>query len=73
MNYKVTLAYDGSKFHGWAIQPNVVTVQQTIINALNKILKEEVKIIGAGRTDAYVHAINHVYYTQMTLPTNSIV
>ena len=61
MNYKVTLAYDGSKFHGWAIQPNVTTVQQTVINALNKILKEEVKIVGAGRTDAYVHAINQVF------------
>lgn len=61
MTYKVTLSYDGSYYHGWAKQPNDISVQQTIEEALNKLLNKSIKIYGSGRTDAYVHAINQVF------------
>lgn len=56
MRYFLEISYNGSTFHGWQIQPNAITVQETIENALKTLLKEEIKIIGAGRTDTGVHA-----------------
>lgn len=50
------LAYRGASFHGWQTQPNAVSVQQTIEEALAKILRRPVPILGAGRTDAGVNA-----------------
>lgn len=50
------LAYRGAPFHGWQTQPNAVSVQQTIEEALAKILRRPVAILGAGRTDAGVNA-----------------
>jgi tRNA pseudouridine38-40 synthase len=57
---KMVISYDGSKFHGYAIQPKVRTVQQTIEELLSKILNQKIKIHGSGRTDAYVHAYQQV-------------
>uniref|UniRef100_UPI0040491C87 tRNA pseudouridine(38-40) synthase TruA n=1 Tax=Flavobacterium sp. TaxID=239 RepID=UPI0040491C87 len=54
--YFIKLAYNGRAFHGWQSQPNAVTIQATIENALSLILKTPIEIIGAGRTDAGVHA-----------------
>ncbi|MBI2416339.1 MAG: tRNA pseudouridine(38-40) synthase TruA [Ignavibacteriales bacterium] len=59
-NYKLTIRYQGTKYHGWQIQQNAVTVQETIKKALELLLKEEVNLIGAGRTDAGVHAMGQV-------------
>ena len=56
MRYFISLAYKGTDFHGWQIQPNAITVQQQINHALSVLLKEDVMIMGAGRTDAGVHA-----------------
>jgi len=56
LRYFLEISYNGSTFHGWQIQPNAITVQETIENALKTLLKEEIKIIGAGRTDTGVHA-----------------
>ncbi len=56
MRYFLEISYNGSTFHGWQIQPNAITVQETIENALQTLLKEEIKIVGAGRTDTGVHA-----------------
>ena len=56
MRYFLEISYNGSTFHGWQIQPNAITVQETIENALKTLLKEEIKIVGAGRTDTGVHA-----------------
>ena len=56
MRYFIDLAYDGSAFHGWQIQPNATSVQETIENALAVIFRQEMPIVGAGRTDAGVHA-----------------
>jgi tRNA pseudouridine38-40 synthase len=54
--YFIELAYDGTNYHGWQIQPNAVSVQEVLNNALATILREEVETIGAGRTDTGVHA-----------------
>ena len=56
MRYFLEISYNGSTFHGWQIQPNAISVQETIENALKTLLKEEIKIVGAGRTDTGVHA-----------------
>ena len=57
MRYFIELSYNGSNFHGWQIQPNAVTVQETIENSLQVLLKNKnLKLIGAGRTDTGVHA-----------------
>lgn len=56
MRYFLKLAYRGAPFHGWQIQPNAVSVQQTIEEALAVILRKETPIVGAGRTDTGVNA-----------------
>jgi tRNA pseudouridine38-40 synthase len=54
--YFIELAYSGRNFHGWQIQPNANTVQETLQNALEVLLRQKVDIIGCGRTDTGVHA-----------------
>lgn len=54
--YFIYLAYDGTNYHGWQIQPNGVSVQGTLMKALSTYLRREVDVVGAGRTDAGVHA-----------------
>ncbi len=54
--YFMRLAYNGTPFHGWQTQPNAVSVQSTIEDALSKLLRCRTAITGAGRTDAGVHA-----------------
>ena len=56
MRYFITLSYDGTAYHGWQIQPNGSSVQETIEKALSTILRTEISIVGAGRTDTGVHA-----------------
>ncbi len=55
--YLMKIAYDGTDFNGWQIQPNARTVQQTIEDALGKISKRKCAIVGSGRTDSGVHAL----------------
>ena len=55
--YQIFIEYEGSNFIGWQIQPRGKSVQKTIQNSLTKLLKQKVSLIGAGRTDAGVHAI----------------
>ncbi len=57
---KLTIAYDGRSFSGWQSQPNSNTVQDTLTAALAEIAKQPIKIHGAGRTDAGVHADGQV-------------
>ncbi len=54
--YFLYLAYNGTRYHGWQVQPNGVTVQERIEEALALLLRRETPIVGAGRTDAGVHA-----------------
>lgn len=56
MRYFIQLAYNGSPFFGWQIQPNLTTVQGVIENALHLLLREEISVTGCGRTDTGVHA-----------------
>ncbi|KPL02495.1 MAG: hypothetical protein AMJ90_05575 [candidate division Zixibacteria bacterium SM23_73_2] len=59
-NIKLEIEYDGTSFSGWQTQPRKRTVQKEIENKLEKILGSKTKIIGAGRTDAGVHALGQV-------------
>src|SRR5438105_10442387 len=59
-NLKLTLAYDGTEFHGWQVQPNLRTVQGELQQALRKLFNHEVNVTGSGRTDAGVHAHGQV-------------
>ena len=52
----VTFSYDGTQYHGWQIQPNGVSVQEKLQWALSTLLREDISVTGAGRTDAGVHA-----------------
>ncbi|MCQ4912750.1 tRNA pseudouridine(38-40) synthase TruA, partial [Phocaeicola vulgatus] len=56
MRYFIYLAYDGTNNHGWQIQPNGDSVQETIMRALSTFLRQEIEVLGAGRTDDGVHA-----------------
>lgn len=56
MRYFIYLAYDGTNYHGWQIQPNGDSVQETLMRALSTFLRQAIEVVGAGRTDAGVHA-----------------
>ena len=56
MRYFIELAYKGTNYHGWQYQPGADTVQETLNKALSLLLKTEIDIVGAGRTDTGVHA-----------------
>ena len=56
MRYFIWFGYDGTRYHGWQIQPNGVTVQSELERCLSLLLREKVSVTGAGRTDAGVHA-----------------
>lgn len=57
MRYFITFSYDGTRFHGWQIQPNGISVQEVLEESLTKILRAgPITVVGAGRTDAGVHA-----------------
>ena len=56
-NYKLTIEYDGTAYHGWQIQAKDVTIQETIETALSTMTREKIRLSGSGRTDAGVHAL----------------
>lgn len=56
MRYFIYLSYDGTAYHGWQIQPNAISVQSEIERCLSTVLRQPTPIVGAGRTDAGVHA-----------------
>ena len=59
-NIKLTIEYDGTDYYGWQIQRRKSTVQGEITKALERILKEKVRLVGAARTDSGVHAVSQV-------------
>jgi len=69
-NIRLILEYVGTNYHGWQFQPNVPTIQGTLEEKLFLITKERLKVVGAGRTDAGVHALGQVanFITQSTVP-----
>lgn len=72
MNIKLIIAYDGTSYHGWQIQKNGITVQETIKKAVKKVTGEDVNVIGCGRTDAGVHALNYScnFKTEASIPAD---
>jgi len=73
-NIKLRIEYEGTGFSGWQRQPRLRTVQAEIEGSLKKIIGEEVKLIGAGRTDVGVHALGQVanFTAQSVLPLKAI-
>src|SRR5271157_2763786 len=58
--FKLTIAYDGTDFHGWQIQTGKPTIQGEIVDVLQHLTQEKIVLHGAGRTDAGVHALGQV-------------
>ena len=56
VRYFIELAYNGSRYHGWQIQPGASSVQEEINRALSTLLRQDIYVVGAGRTDTGVHA-----------------
>ena len=59
-NYRLTLTFDGTAYHGWQVQPNAVTVQEVLERAIEETVGRHVGLMGCGRTDAGVHAESYV-------------
>ena len=67
---KLTVAYDGTNYCGWQIQPNGITIEEVLNQKLSKLTGEEIHVIGASRTDSGVHALGNiaVFDTNSTIP-----
>jgi tRNA pseudouridine38-40 synthase len=74
-NLRLTLAYDGSEFSGWQVQPDAATIQGTLASAIGRITGEKVLPQGSGRTDAGVHALAQVasFSTESSVPAVNFV
>jgi len=59
-NIKMILEYDGTRYHGWQRQGETITIQKILEESIGKITQENIRVIGSGRTDAGVHAIDQV-------------
>ncbi len=66
--YFLEFAYNGKLYHGWQIQPNALTVQEELNNAFSTLLGEKINLVGAGRTDAGVHAAHFVAHMDLAAP-----
>ena len=71
---KLTIAYDGTGFGGWQVQPNAPTIQAEVERALEGVLEKKVRVHGSGRTDAGVHALGQVahFETEKSIPPDGI-
>lgn len=75
MRYFIRLSYDGTRYHGWQIQPHSTSVQETLQTALSTLLRRPVDITGAGRTDTGVHArmmVAHFDIEELPLPEDQL-
>lgn len=68
MRYFIHLSYDGTRYHGWQVQPNGISVEGEVERCLGTLLRTPVDIVGAGRTDAGVHARHAVAHFDADLP-----
>ena len=66
------LSYDGTAYHGWQIQPNGTSVQESLMKALATLLRRDVEVTGAGRTDAGVHASLMVAHFDSDMPLDEV-
>ena len=75
MRIKLTVSYDGTSYCGWQVQPNGITVQQVLQDAISKATGEkDIKVTGSGRTDAGVHAVGQIAHfdTKSSIPPQKI-
>nr|WP_321222315.1 tRNA pseudouridine(38-40) synthase TruA [uncultured Psychroserpens sp.] len=74
MRFFIELSYNGKAYHGWQNQPDAISVQEVLENALSTILKQKISIMGAGRTDTGVHAMQMFAHFdfEKQLPNNLI-
>jgi tRNA pseudouridine38-40 synthase len=74
-NLKLVLAYDGTEFSGWQVQPDAATIQGTLASAIGRVTGEKVLPQGSGRTDAGVHAFGQVanFLTLSPIPPENLV
>lgn len=70
----LVVAYDGTNYCGWQIQPNGITIEEVLNRELSRILREDIKVIGASRTDAGVHALGNVavFDTEARIPGDKV-
>ncbi|HCC35939.1 MAG TPA: tRNA pseudouridine(38-40) synthase TruA [Ruminococcaceae bacterium] len=70
----LTVAYDGTNYHGWQVQKSGLTIEEVLHTVLQELLDENVEVIGASRTDAGVHALGNiaVFDTETKIPTGNI-
>jgi len=73
-NLFLTLEYDGTNYHGFQIQPNAITIQGVLENAIKEIFKEDITVTGCSRTDAGVHAKKYVcsFFTECKIPCEKV-
>ena len=73
-NIRLTVAYDGSEYVGWQIQPNGPSVQSTLEEAIRKLTGEHANVLAAGRTDSGVHAMGQVasFHMELPIPCDSV-
>ena len=71
---KLTVAYDGTNYCGWQVQPNGLAIQEVLNQKLSELLGEKISTIGASRTDAGVHALGNVavFDTESRMPADRI-
>ena len=71
---RMVVAYDGTAYRGWQLQPNGITIEQVLNRELTALLKEPISVIGASRTDSGVHARGNVavFYTENRMPADKI-
>lgn len=67
---KLVVAYDGTNYHGWQIQDNGITIEEVLNRTISELVQEDIKVIGASRTDAGVHACGNVavFDTESRIP-----
>lgn len=65
-NYKIVVSYDGTNYSGWQIQPNGISIQQKLQEALKIFLRHDTHVIGSGRTDAGTHALGQTAHFKTT-------
>lgn len=68
MRYFLHFAYDGTRYHGWQVQPGTLTVQAEVDRCLSQVLRQPVHSLGSGRTDTGVHASHQVAHFDAELP-----
>ncbi|GAB4365655.1 MAG: tRNA pseudouridine(38-40) synthase TruA [Calditrichia bacterium] len=73
-NIRLQLEYEGTHYHGWQRQPNAITVQETLENAIKQFTQEQVRVIAAGRTDTGVHARRQIvnFFLEKAVPVSRI-